>query len=382
MEVERFRELGLYDPEAPNAADRLAVLGFLDDNGVTLDEMVEAHAKGRLLGLVGDRQLLGWPRLTLAEVAARSGVGLEQVKRINRAAGFPDPAPDDRAFGTAYVDVLRSFDAAVAIFGEDVTLQLTRVISSSLQRIAEAFIAAIQANVDAPLFESGASELDVARSSSANAQLLPTVVPVLDMLLRAHLEAANDRRFELSVRAAGTPTHRLAVGFADVVGFTALSGRLAMNELAAAVGDLDELATEIVTGLGGRVVKLIGDEIMFVAPAAAVACDIAVALVDRIDAHDVLPALRVGMSMGDVLARDGDYFGPVVNEASRVVHLADPGRIVVTRPVRDAAADDGLRFTSLGARRLRGFEDRVRLYRLSRARDRGASRRRPRSPVR
>jgi class 3 adenylate cyclase len=63
-----------------------------------------------------------------------------------------------------------------------------------------------------------------------------------------------------------------------------------------------------------------------------------------------------------VLSRDGDYFGPVVNLAARVVKLAEPSTVVVTNDVRGAVPE--LACTSIGARPLKGFDERVELFAL------------------
>ena len=52
-----FEAAGLYDPAAPAAADRLALLQWLAAQGATLAQMVEAHRHGSLTGLAGDLML-------------------------------------------------------------------------------------------------------------------------------------------------------------------------------------------------------------------------------------------------------------------------------------------------------------------------------------
>ena len=93
------------------------------------------------------------------------------------------------------------------------------------------------------------------------------------------------------------------------------------------------LATDIVTAHGGRVVKTVGDEVMFltaeVAPAAAIALD----LVEALDDDPLLPAVRVGMAHGRVVSRLGDVFGVTVNRASRLTAVTPTGCVYVDEPL-------------------------------------------------
>jgi adenylate cyclase len=142
-------------------------------------------------------------------------------------------------------------------------------------------------------------------------------------------------------------------------------GRISrFSQLGRALGEFEELAADAVATRGGRLVKLIGDEAMFVVADRATACEIALDLTARLADHPRLPTARGALAAGDVLTRDGDYFGPVVNLAARAVKLAEPGRVLVSAEVRDAT--DGYVFAPVGARELRGFDEPVELFRLER----------------
>src|SRR6476660_1403376 len=95
MGPEEFEEAGLYDPAAPDAAGRLALLEYLVAQGATLDAFAQVQPHERpavasLVALFPDRELV-----SLDESALRAGVSVEFVSRFWRAAGFPDPAPGD-----------------------------------------------------------------------------------------------------------------------------------------------------------------------------------------------------------------------------------------------------------------------------------------------
>jgi len=68
--------------------------------------------------------------------------------------------------------------------------------------------------------------------------------------------------------------------------------------------------------------------------------------------------LRIGLAAGPVLSRDGDYYGPVVNLASRLTEAAAPGEVLVPAALREEshpAADSGVRFVDRGIRQLRSI---------------------------
>jgi adenylate cyclase len=151
------------------------------------------------------------------------------------------------------------------------------------------------------------------------------------------------------------------------VGFTALSQQVSEIELADVVGRFEALAFEQVTSHGGRVAKMIGDEVMFVVDDVGAALDTALALADAYADDEVLSDVRVGLAWGDVLAREGDYYGPVVNLASRIVNIAFPGSVVVSQAVHDVLADDPrFAFHALRPRNLKDI-GRVRLWRSRRS---------------
>jgi adenylate cyclase len=202
--------------------------------------------------------------------------------------------------------------------------------------------------------------MGVARANAEAAALLPFVRDTIDSLLRRHLIAA--RRTILGEAAdAGYETQALAVGFVDLVGSTALSQRLSTRELGAVLTEFENAAADTVTARGGRVIKLIGDEVLFTAPDADAGCSIALELVRHFTDHPRVPPVRTGVASGEVLLRDGDVFGPVVNLAARAVKLADPCEMVTPPAVAEAA---GLETELLGSQVLKGFDTDVELCRV------------------
>ena len=365
MTPEEYEELGIYDPAAASAPARLALLEYLVGLGASGQDLVEY--RDELPGLASVLGLSrGTERLTLAEVAVRTGVSEDFMMRVNRAAGLPF-SDTRRAWYDPDLPTMQLNQAASALFGEETVFQLLRVLGSSMARVADAIVSAFLVNVQVPLMD-GASEdeigLAVAQANTAAVSMLPMLVHSMDGLLRAHLILARRNRNILeTARASGYETKEMAVGFVDLVGSTILSLRLSMGELGAALGEFETRAADTITDHGGRLVKLIGDEVMFVAADPGSAAEIALALTHAFTAHPVLPQVRAGLSLGDVMSRDGDYFGPVVNLAARVVRAAAPGTVAVSGEIRRALSDS-YRFSRLGPHTLKGFDPGMELFEL------------------
>jgi adenylate cyclase len=364
-----FESLGLYDPEAAGAAERLELLEYLVGLGASEQDFL--RYRDELPGLASVLALRGTGALTLSEAALRSGLSEEKLSRVTRAAGFSVPDPEDPAFSSDFADLAASLTAAEAIFGEDAVLQLTRVMGQAMSRIADAMVSAFLVNVEPTALSEDRRDLGVAKANAEATALIPAVGGLLEVLLRQHI--ISSRRSIMGVVAeSGYETRRLAVGFVDLVGSTTLALRLSTRELGAVLTEFENLATDAVTAAGGRVVKLIGDEILFTAGDEPAACSIAFELARTFEEHPRLPAVRVGLACGLVTLRDGDVFGPVVNLAARAVKVAEPGE-VVTEPTVASAAE--LPADPLGPRRLHGFGDDVELCVLTPPRAAAAARR-------
>jgi adenylate cyclase len=357
VDWERLTEAGLYDPTAQTAKDRKALLEYLDDQGCTYDEMVAAHANGRLFGLAGDRIVRpGRDELTLREAAEQIGVDTELVQRFWQAYGFPIVDPDVKVASRDDVATLPLFVTMAQLLGEDAALGLARVAAASVARFADAISAALRGAVPELAIELSAGELATAQAFAGLAALTPATGRMLDVLLRHHLEAAR-RQFELSgsYDVALRGQVRLAVGFADLAGFTALSEEATSDDLSRLLKRFEDVATNVVHERGGRVVKYIGDAVMYVTPNAADGVAAALALVDRLAPG---PQVRAGLSYGALLAQDGDYFGPPVNLAARLATAAEPGQVLVSNDLKDRIAGT-YDTTALPPRELRGIAEPV-----------------------
>jgi adenylate cyclase len=325
----------------------------LNELGATDDEIDRAVADGWLPLLAFERMLMpGRREYDLAALADRAGITEELARRLWRAVGFPDVPAGAAVFTDRDIEAAKlAFDQAPTRDIEQGTLlQQIRVISGSLARVASVEATGFTEILE-DLHAQSASE-DVIALAVLDDPRLVDVGMLIDYVHRLQLRAAVWRR---TVLASG-PDIVVAVGFADLSGYTRLSADLDAAAISELVGRWEAVAYDTVAANGARVVKTIGDEVMFVG-LANVAVAAALALRDAADAEG-LPPLRVGLAAGAVVQRDGDYFGPVVNLASRLTELAGPGEMLVPAELRDdlrTSADDAVRWVSRGTQQVRSI---------------------------
>ena len=157
---------------------------------------------------------------------------------------------------------------------------------------------------------------------------------------------------------------QVAVGFVDLVGFTSDTASMGASALLAFMQRFHERTFDVVSAAGGRVVKHIGDEIMFSSADADDGCQIALALIDAFP--DAGSLARGGLAHGIVVARHGDYYGPVVNLAARLADVAVPGEVLADERLASAASDR-FTFAAAGRRSLKGFATPVAVVAVARA---------------
>jgi adenylate cyclase len=270
-------------------------------------------------------------------------------------------------FSQRDVEILAIMRAGIELLGEEVTIQMARVLGAAAARVADASVSAFVVNVVPQALEDDPSGLELARANAESMVMVDGMTRAFDTFVRHHIERGF-RPLEMMAAAEGIDLVRRSVGFVDIVDSTAWTQQLELPALSQALNTFDSTASEIVIGRGGRVVKLIGDEIMFAANDPLAAADIALALVEAFATHDVLPPVRAGIATGDVLARDGDFSGAVVNLAARAVNVARPSTVLVDPETRGALeASTGFSCRTADAFRLKGFERRVKLSRVKRA---------------
>jgi len=372
------------DPEDGRDIDRVEALArvrfLLVDLGCT-DEEIDRSVEDDVLDLlVVDRMLVpSGVRFTQAVVADRTDIPLDVAKRFWRALGFLDVDEDDAAFTDMDIEAVHIFQSMVAhgLVDLDTAVQMARVIGSSMARIAEAETAPGSTPI---LIGTGDSVLDADAFARQAGTSIPAMARLLEYVWRRHLQAATHRAMLHRTRGSDEGIRPvMAVGFADMVGFTMLSQHLGDDELAAVVARFEELAHDTVVALGGRVVKMIGDEVMFVVPTATGAAQIGLSLAEAYAGDDLLSDVRVALAVGPVLVKDGDFYGPVVNLASRLVGVAHPGTVLISdefRETLDVEGADGIDTRPLRTRTVKDL-GRIQMWKLIRAgTEPGADRRR------
>lgn len=281
--------------------------------------------------------LLGGPRrYTRDEVAGAVGVSPEWGRRIWRALGFADVDDDARVFTDADIAALRAFERLIASgkIKPDEEVSHVRAIGQTMSRLADWQVREMMARAGEA---AGSDEMArVALAAEMTDELLPVVQQLQIFTWRRHLAAAAGRL--LSDPADQMSTATVCVGFADIVGYTSTVRHTDINELARLLESFEENAAETVVNHGGRVVKSLGDEVLFVADSPRAAAGIGVRLSGWGRVTPGLPQLRVGMALGRVLTRLGDVYGPAVNVASRLTSLARPGTVLVDRELAGALA--------------------------------------------
>ena len=204
----------------------------------------------------------------------------------------------------------------MGILGQDSQAALVRTWGRSYARLAE-----WQVSLLAGIAVAG-PDPDV-RLAELAAGVLPRVEALQSYVWRRHLSSAASR-----LLTTGSPTNAermMAVCFVDIVGYTTQSKSLAEDALVEWIEGFEQVATGTVVDHGGRVIKTIGDEILFTADDPAAAAEIALALAARgLDDDDPFPAVRAGIAYGIVVNRLGDVFGPTVNIAARLTSVARP----------------------------------------------------------
>jgi adenylate cyclase len=305
-------------------------------------------------------------KFTAGELAAAAGVDSELAGRLWRAMGFP-PVPDDEAvFVEDDLQALRMAALALQqLAPADEVVYQTRVMAAALSRVAEVTSDNIVANIN-QLAGAGMSQEEIAGAlSSPDPEQIDHLI---GYVYRRQLRAALWRKLA-DPEHIGRPA-TLAVGFVDLVRFTAVTEDIAEEQLGELIDRFETIVYDRVTESGGRVVKMIGDEVMFVADEAHQATTIAVDLVDTFHDEESVPAARAGLACGAVLSHGGDFFGPVVNLASRIVDVARPSTVVVSQEMHDQLADSPeFAWRRLPPKRLKGI-GRASLFAVSAARRR------------
>jgi adenylate cyclase len=290
------------------------------------------------------------------EVTAETGASLEQAQRLWRALGFPDRG-GERAFTQADADAISTLlglvDAGAVDF--DMAVELTRAVGQTMARLADWEVGTLVHRVQ----EMEAGDEATGSRATAALQLLDALNGPFEGLLvyvwRRHLAAAVARAEAAGADDADLQTIQVTVGFADIVRFTALTNRLDHDRIGDLVEIFESRCADVVARQRGRVIKSLGDAVLFVNDDPIRAYDTAEGIISVIGRDPPMPDVRVGLSTGAVVLRLGDVFGPPVNMAARLTAVARRNRIIVDATTAGLLPDDQFEVRSLPARPVRGF---------------------------
>lgn len=301
-----------------------------------------------------DEELIGGPRLlTPRDVAKELGVSVVSARKIWRAMGFPNIQATEKVFTTQDVAAMATIVELVRedVLNEETAISIARSIGQMTDRMV---VWQIEALVEDKMNSESLSDPEARREV---VRLLPSVIESLEDVVtysyRRQLNSALQRltvRVEAGLAASeegrdGTeddtplPLAR-AVGFADMVSYTALSRTMSERTLAQMVQRFEQTCAEIIAVGGGHLVKTVGDEVLFNAETPEAGAEIALALSQALSEDPVLPSARVSVVWGRVLSRLGDIYGSTVNLAARLTALADPGTVLVDQLTASVLADD------------------------------------------
>jgi adenylate cyclase len=352
---------------------RVAIVRALDQSGLPVEALGEAMRRGQIslqwVDQVAYERFGAQADETFEGAAARIGVPIDQLVLVREAMGFAAPAAGDRLRqGELAVLALLEFWQRKE-FRPDAVRQALRSYGRAMRLVAETSANAFRSEILGPLYAAGYSFEEIGEMT---ADLDPEYTTVHDAALLAILHGQESHAwmrnifegFEDALDSAGLrrrEEHPPAICFLDLSDYTRITDESGDRTAADLADQLERLVGEIANRHTGRIVKLLGDGVMFhfrdPGPAA-------VAAVEMVEAarKSGLPPAHVGIHAGPVLFESGDYFGRTVNTAARIADYARRGEVIVSQELVDAAGSVALAFDPIGPVELKGLATAVTLY--------------------
>lgn len=295
------------------------------------------------------------PELTSEEVSVASGFSVEETRKFWRALGFAD-AGTQAAFTAADVKALSTIGSLLesGSVDEETVLRMTRAVGHTVARLAEWEVATLVGRVE----EMAAEEETGGRINSAlrlHDELGSRFEELLIYAWRRHLSAAASRVEALGANDEDLHTAEVTIGFADLVGFSAYSNEHTQDQIGEVVETFENRASDVVALHQGRVIKTLGDSVLYVCESAEAAYDIAADIVVEVGRDKELPDVRVGLATGPVVLRLGDVFGPAVNLAARMTTVARRNRVIADKRTAELLPVEEFSLRTLPVRPVHGF---------------------------
>ncbi|GAA4568058.1 adenylate/guanylate cyclase domain-containing protein [Planotetraspora kaengkrachanensis] len=296
------------------------------------------------------------PTYTRRQIAEAAGVPQELAGRVWRALGFASLGDDAVAFTAADLGALRRirFLIDTGVLDEQTVIRMARAVGRTTARLAQWQAEIMIGTLDPQV---PPSDADLVRVMETARALLPDFEQTLIHVWRSQLAAVVSRLILPTAGDDALPSRlTLAVGFADLVAFTRVSRELDEMALADLLEGFEVRTSDVIAAHGGRLVKTLGDEVLFTADEPAAAALIALNLIDELAQDEGGPDLRIGLACGPVLPMMGDVFGTTVNLAARLTAVARPGTILVDDGMAGTLGDvPGIELLKIRRRPVRGL---------------------------
>lgn len=320
------------------------------------------------------RRILGAPMsLSREQVGREAGVEMARADSFWRALGFPVNDTHEMVFTERDVQALSTVTRLMAEHDIDteLALALTRAVARSSERLAtwhtqllaEQIAEQMQRRGALPASSAGPDAETRAHPAASTVgpvadrvcELVDALEPLLTYAWRRNLHSAVSRMMTDADPESYGLVRQRSVGFADLVNFTALVRRMSERDLGRMVQRFEALSADVITAHGGRLIKSLGDEVMFTTVGTQAAAATALDLVDAMAEDELLPSLRVGMARGPVITRMGDVFGTTVNRAARLTAVAGTNAVLVDALLaRELATQSGFELRGQRRRVLQG----------------------------
>jgi adenylate cyclase len=380
--VARLIDVGLLAPAEDGTftegdARRARLYQALERAGLPIDALVEAIERGELSFEFLDHPVYDrFARLTsrsFRDVSSQEGIPLELLLVVREAVGLAQANGDDQVREDE-LQVVPLIRGQLSMgFDPVVVERMLRVYGDALRRITETEADWWRTQVTQPSLASG---MDMTEFLQTGAELGGEITSLGERAMLAIYHANqehtwNENLFEeveealdragLRSKIATSP----AICFLDITGYTRLTeerGDHAAAELAARLTPLVQRPAE---RHDGKVVKWLGDGVMFHFRDSRGGVLAALEMLDAVSNADLPPA-HIGLHTGPVVFQGGDYFGRTVNIAARIGEQAAPGQVLVTQEIVDRVASDGIAFEPIGTVELKGVSEPVLLHAVRR----------------
>jgi class 3 adenylate cyclase len=376
--IDRVVDLGILGPDGDGTFSRgdvyrVRLLDDLERAGIALESMAQVLDRGEISLSTFDLPV--YERFTLVsqttfrEASEQHGVPLELLVVVREAIGSAEPGADD----LVREDELRILPLIELQISKGFRLEVVerwlRVYGESLRRVAETETEWWRTEIQMPELEAGRSVSEMLEVTNQLGEQINTLTDqALLAIYRAQQEHAWHENFIEDVEGAleraglrdrsGLPP---ALCFLDLTGYTRLTEERGDEAAAELASRLSSLVRQRAERFLGKVVRWLGDGVMFYFREPGPAVSAALEMMEDV-AEEGLPTTHVGVSAGPVVVRGGDYFGRTVNLASRIADYARPGELLVSQEVVDAADLPDVEFTEIGPVELKGFAAPVRLH--------------------